>query len=192
MNTPRSRPGHLATEYGIVLVLLVLCAVFSAATLAEQSPEGAAGGEELARRIVRDHPGKSVVVIVGHGRDDLAFADATRVGLELARQEALREKVRAENNAKLLQAIADELARKNEELQNVVTELRATGEGTVLLQAVVRTNGVATDISVVRSLEPALDDRAIVAVKQWRFAPGERAGQPVPVLVQIAVPFVLQ
>jgi len=70
--------------------------------------------------------------------------------------------------------------------------LRAKVEGTVLLQAVVRTNGVASDISVVRSLEPALDDRAIVAVKQWRFAPGERAGQAVPVLVQIAIPFSLR
>ncbi len=67
--------------------------------------------------------------------------------------------------------------------------LQARIEGTVLLQAVVRTNGVASDISVVRSLEPGLDERAIVAVKQWRFAPGERAGHPVPVLVQIAVPF---
>jgi TonB family protein len=70
--------------------------------------------------------------------------------------------------------------------------LRAKGEGTVLLQAVVRTHGVATNISVVRSLDPSLDERAMTAVKQWRFAPGERAGQPVPVLVQIAVPFLLQ
>jgi TonB family protein len=74
----------------------------------------------------------------------------------------------------------------------VLDTSRTQVEGTVLLQAVVRTNGVATDISVARSLEPSLDDRAIVAVKQWRFAPGERAGQPVPVLVQIAIPFVRQ
>ena len=70
--------------------------------------------------------------------------------------------------------------------------LRAKTEGTVVLQAVVRPHGVATDIAVVRSLGASLDERAIVALKQWRFAPGERAGQPVPVLVQIAIPFSLR
>src|SRR5688572_8688297 len=83
MNTGRTRLGRLASEYGIVLALLVLCAGFSAATLAEQSPDGAAGGDDVVRRVVREYgPGAKVVVVAGFGQDDVAFADAVRVGLE--------------------------------------------------------------------------------------------------------------
>jgi ribose transport system permease protein len=84
MTTGRTRLGRLASQYGIVLALLVLCGAFSVATLAEQSAEGAAAGDELARRIAHRHPGKSVVIVAGAGRDDVAFADAVRVGLELS------------------------------------------------------------------------------------------------------------
>jgi TonB family protein len=69
--------------------------------------------------------------------------------------------------------------------------LRAKIEGSVVLQAVVRTQGVAGDISVVRSLDRrfGLDRQAIEAVRQWQFAPGQRMGQPVPVLVQSQIVF---
>ena len=72
--------------------------------------------------------------------------------------------------------------------------LRAKIEGTVLLQAVVRTHGVPSDISVLRSLDRkfGLDQQAAAALKQWRFAPGQRAGQPVPVLVQVEMNFSLK
>jgi TonB family protein len=72
--------------------------------------------------------------------------------------------------------------------------LRAKLEGTVLLQAVVRTHGVPSDISVLRSLDRrfGLDQQAVAALRQWRFAPGQRAGQPVPVLVQVEMNFSLK
>jgi TonB family protein len=72
--------------------------------------------------------------------------------------------------------------------------LRAKIEGTVLLQAVVRTHGVPTDISVLRSLDRrlGLDKQAVAALREWRFAPGLRAGQPVPVLVQVEMSFSLK
>jgi TonB family protein len=72
--------------------------------------------------------------------------------------------------------------------------LRAKLEGTVLLQAVVRTHGVPSDISVLRSLDRrfGLDQQAVAALRQWRFSPGQRAGQPVPVLVQVEMNFSLR
>ena len=72
--------------------------------------------------------------------------------------------------------------------------LRAKLEGTVLLQAVVRTHGIASDISVLRSLDRrfGLDQQAVAALKQWRFAPGQREGRPVPVLVQVEMNFALK
>lgn len=50
-----------------------------------------------------------------------------RVSMEIARQDALRDKVRAENATKLAQAIADDNAKKVEELQNQNSQLRAGG-----------------------------------------------------------------
>lgn len=80
-----ARLGRLPSGYGILAVLVLLCAVFSATTFTEQHVEGAAGGEELARRVVREHGSTAkVVVIVGHGREDAAFADALAHRLEVA------------------------------------------------------------------------------------------------------------
>lgn len=45
-----------------------------------------------------------------------------------------------------------------------------------------------------RSLDPTfgLDNEATNSVRQWRFKPGTRLGQPVPVLVTIEVEFALR
>jgi ribose transport system permease protein len=68
---------RLLSDYGMVLVLLLLCAFFSVATLAEQYTGGASGGEELARDVLRRvGPGAKVVIIVGTGREDGLFANA--------------------------------------------------------------------------------------------------------------------
>jgi TonB family protein len=40
--------------------------------------------------------------------------------------------------------------------------------------------------------ELGLDDEAIKAARQWRFKPGTRFGQPVPVLVEIEMSFRLK
>ena len=72
--------------------------------------------------------------------------------------------------------------------------MRAKIQGTVLLQCVVRQDGSVTDIQVLRSLDPTfgLDQEAIKAARQWRFRPGMRMGEPVPVLVTIELTFTLR
>jgi TonB family protein len=62
-------------------------------------------------------------------------------------------------------------------------------QGTVLLFIVVQPDGRATDIRVQRSLGLGLDEKAIEAVQQWRFKPGEKDGTPVPVQATIEVNF---
>jgi TonB family protein len=54
-------------------------------------------------------------------------------------------------------------------------------EGTVVLQFIVTAEGTAVDFKVTASLGLGLDEAAIAAVQQWRFQPGLRAGNPVPV-----------
>ncbi len=49
---PQASPLPLIlSDYGMVLVLLLLCALFSALTLAEQHPTGAAAARQVAAAI---------------------------------------------------------------------------------------------------------------------------------------------
>lgn len=64
--------------------------------------------------------------------------------------------------------------------------------GTVLLTMVIGTDGMAHDISVLRSLNPGLDRNAAEAVEQWHFAPGTLKGEPVPVQATVEINFRLQ
>jgi TonB family protein len=62
-------------------------------------------------------------------------------------------------------------------------------EGTVVLAIEVHPDGMAHSISVRRSLGSGLDESAIEAVKQWRFKPGEKHGEPVVMRATIQVNF---
>ncbi len=72
--------------------------------------------------------------------------------------------------------------------------MRAKVQGTVLLQCIVRPDGSVTDIQVLRSLDSVfgLDQEAMKAARQWRFAPGTRMGQAVPVQITIELTFTLR
>ena len=72
--------------------------------------------------------------------------------------------------------------------------MRAKVQGVVLLECVVQTDGGVGTCSVQRSLDSAfgLDQEAIKAARQWRFRPGTRMGEPVPVLVTIELTFTLR
>jgi len=65
---------------------------------------------------------------------------------------------------------------------------RAGIEGTVLVQALVGTDGRVKDTKVVKSV-PGLDDAAIAAVKKWVFKPALGHGEPVAVWVAVPVKF---
>jgi protein TonB len=72
--------------------------------------------------------------------------------------------------------------------------MRAKVQGTVLLECVVRPDGSVSDVQVIRSLDPTfgLDQQAVIAAQKWRFAPGTRLGEPVPVLITIELTFTLR
>ena len=64
--------------------------------------------------------------------------------------------------------------------------------GDVVLEIVVTRDGRVGNISVLRGLGLGLDQQAIVAVRQWQFAPARRLGEPVDVIVEVAVEFKLR
>ncbi len=78
--------------------------------------------------------------------------------------------------------------------QYTADALRAKIQGTVMVDAVVLPDGTVGRVEVVKSLDSVfgLDQEAIKAAKQWRFAPGLKQGVPVPVLVTIELTFNLR
>jgi protein TonB len=55
-------------------------------------------------------------------------------------------------------------------------------------------DGTVGNVQITKSLDSTfgLDQEAIKAAKQWRFKPGMRQGEPVPVLVTIELTFTLR
>lgn len=64
--------------------------------------------------------------------------------------------------------------------------------GDVVLEIVVRRDGSVGDVTVLDGLGAGLDQRAIAAVRQWRFDPARLKGVPVDVIVEVAVEFTLR
>jgi TonB family protein len=63
-------------------------------------------------------------------------------------------------------------------------------QGSVTLEVVVTRDGRVGDVRVTRSLDArGLDEEAIKAVREWRFAPGRLSGQPVDVLAVVVMDF---
>jgi TonB family protein len=64
-------------------------------------------------------------------------------------------------------------------------------EGTVVLMLIVGTDGLPRDIRVTRSLGHGLDEKAIQAVKKWKFKPATLHGHPFAVLINVEAKFQL-
>jgi TonB family protein len=65
-------------------------------------------------------------------------------------------------------------------------------QGEVALEGVVTEQGTMTDLRVLKSLEPSLDQAAIDAALQWRFEPARKDGKPVRVRVTLIMSFRLK
>ena len=72
--------------------------------------------------------------------------------------------------------------------------MRAKVQGIVEVEAIVMPDGSVGQVQIVRSLDDrfGLDQKAVEAVKRWRFRPGTRMGKAVPVLVNIELTFTLR
>jgi periplasmic protein TonB len=66
---------------------------------------------------------------------------------------------------------------------------KAKFSGTCVLWLVVGPDGKARDIRVARTLGLGLDEKAIEAVKNWRFEPGMKDGKPVATQLNVEVTF---
>jgi len=68
---------------------------------------------------------------------------------------------------------------------------KANKQGTVVLLAIVTADGTVRDVRVLQSLGSGLDEKAVEAIKQWKFDPARKNGEPVAVQITATVSFKL-
>jgi periplasmic protein TonB len=72
--------------------------------------------------------------------------------------------------------------------------MRAQQQGRTFLERVVYPNGSVGEFRFLSGLLPSFgfDEKAVIAVKQWRFKPGTAAGREVPLIVTLELLFRLR
>jgi protein TonB len=72
-----------------------------------------------------------------------------------------------------------------------VQAMRARAQGIITVECVVEPSGECGDVRIVRGFTPpfGLDEQALAAARRWRFRPGMRGGEPVPVMVNLEIEF---
>ena len=68
-------------------------------------------------------------------------------------------------------------------------EAAAGQSGSVVISAIVGADGTVHDPKVIRSLGQGFDEKALEAVKEWKFEPTTKDGRKIPVTVNIEVNF---
>jgi TonB family protein len=66
---------------------------------------------------------------------------------------------------------------------------KAKYQGTVVLGMIVDANGRPRNLKVERGLGMGLDEKALEAVRTWKFEPAQKDGKPVAVLISVEVAF---
>ena len=66
---------------------------------------------------------------------------------------------------------------------------KANLQGTVVMAAIIASDGRPTELRILRSLGMGLDEKALEAVRNWKFEPALKDGKPVAVQVNLEVAF---
>jgi TonB family protein len=67
--------------------------------------------------------------------------------------------------------------------------MRENVAGTVILYAVIHSDGTIGNVKVLRSVDDRLDRFASDAISQWKFDPATKNGAPVDVEATFQIPF---
>ena len=67
--------------------------------------------------------------------------------------------------------------------------MRQQVHGTVILSAVIHSNGAVSDVKILRGVDDRLDQYASAALSRWRFRPATKNGDPVALQTVVMIPF---
>ena len=67
--------------------------------------------------------------------------------------------------------------------------IRDRVEGTVVLYAVIRADGVVDNVRVLQSVDDRLDKSAMSALRRWHFRPGTKQGAAIDIEAVVQIPF---
>jgi TonB family protein len=137
---------------------------------------------------------------LGFGLDEVALTSvqewtlspATRNGLPVSvgAQMDVAFSLRSANAVHMGPGMLPPAVQQRVEPQYTDEARRSRLSGTVVLQAVVRSDGTVDVLRVVRGLPLGLTDSAIQAIKQWQFRPGQnKDGQNADIALNIEVNF---
>jgi TonB family protein len=136
---------------------------------------------------------------LGFGLDEVALTSvqswtlspATRNGLPVSvgAQLDVAFSLRSANAVRIGAGMVPPKVQQRVEPQYTDAARRVGLSGTVVLQAVVRSDGTVDVLRVVRGLPLGLTDSAIQAIKQWQFQPGQKNGQNADIALNIEVNF---
>src|SRR5215470_11744354 len=123
---------------------------------------------------------------LGFGLDEVALASvegwalspATRNGhpVSVGAQLDVAFSLRSANALRMGAGMSPPTVQQKVDPQYTDEARRAGLSGTVVLQAVVRSDGTVDVVRVVRGLPLGLTDSAIQAIKRWQFRPGQKDG----------------
>jgi len=64
-------------------------------------------------------------------------------------------------------------------------------QGTLFLFIIVTSAGTVDNAVVLQGLGKGMDENALEAIKQWKFVPALKDGQPIPVMLTVEIQFAL-
>jgi TonB family protein len=142
--------------------------------------------QERLAQLLRDYPADEARL--KEAREKIAEMERQTPDLEARRREvqesiAEMQKSQSDRKAKVIYKVEPSYT---EEARNKKIE------GSVLLGLTIDHEGLPQNIHIKRSLEPSLDQAAIDAVRQWRFLPAIKDGQPVSMVITVEVNFTVE
>jgi ribose transport system permease protein len=162
------------SQYGVVFVLVLLCAYYSFATLNPQQPSDAATGRNLAEFISKQLPKANVLIVVRDSDDDRAYAASIQKTLEAA-------------SMKPLGVIAGEP-------RDVIVELRRLGAAGTKLDVIATQHASAqwavlgeTKLKELASEFPSLSDAQVLKPSSYTWPTFLTRGNLLPIGNQVAV-----
>jgi ribose transport system permease protein len=158
------------SEYGMILVLLLLCAFFSMVTYREQSPTGVAAGRQLAKAIQAAFAGSPrVLIVVRDLPDDVALAEQMRRDLEAG-------------GGRVLAVVQGEPRDAREAIQKL-----ATSGGTLDVVAATQTTGAWLVFSNLSADFPTLGEPKVITPRSYRWPSFLKSDNLLNIANQIAV-----